>query len=42
MRKVSSGLNSLKSKAEKLDVDKLKAVATGLKKLSNLVDKVVA
>ena len=42
LKKVSSGLNSLKNKVEKLNVDKLKPVSADLKKLSDIVDKRVA
>lgn len=40
--KVPRGLNSLKSKANKLDVHKLKLTSTDLKKISDIVDKEVA
>ena len=39
---VPSGLNSLKKKGDDLDAEKLKNVHVGLKKLSVVVDKVVA
>ena len=39
--KVPSGLNSLKSKKDKLDVDMLKAVTADLKKSSDVVEKEV-
>ena len=37
LEKVPSGLNNLKSKVVKLDVDKLATVPTDLSKLSNVV-----
>ena len=40
--KVPRGLNSLESKVNKLDVHKLKLTSTGLKKVSDIVDKEVA
>ena len=39
---VPSGLNSLKKKGDDLNAEKLKNVHVGLKKLSVVVDKVVA
>ena len=38
MKKVSSGLNSLKNKVVKLDVDKLITVPVDLIKLSNIIN----
>ena len=38
IRKVLSGLHSLKIKVDKLDVNKLKLVPLDLKKLSDVVD----
>ena len=38
--KVSSDLNSLKRKVDDLDVDKLKTVPVGLKKLNDMVGKI--
>ena len=38
MKNVQSGLNSLKSKVDDLDVRKLKTVPVNLKKLSDIVD----
>ena len=38
MKNVQSGLNSLKSKLDDLDVRKLKTVPVNLKKLSDIVD----
>ena len=40
-KKVPIGLNSLKSKVDKLNVHKLKPAATDLKKSSQVVDKQV-
>ena len=40
-KKVLSGLDSLKSKVEDLDVGKLKTVPIDLKELSDIVDKKV-
>ena len=40
-KNVPKGLNSLKSKVDKLDVDKLQTVATDLRKISDAVDKEV-
>ena len=41
MEKVPRSLNSLQSKADKLDVHKLKSIHVDLNKLSNVVDNVV-
>ena len=38
MKKVSSGLSSLKNKVVKLDVDKLITVPVDLNKLSNIIN----
>ena len=38
MKNVQSGLNSLKSKVDDLDVRKLKTVPVDLKKLSDIID----
>ena len=37
LKNIPSGLNSLKSKADKLDVDKLETTPVDLRKLSNVV-----
>ena len=41
LEKVPTGLNRLKSKGDKLDVDKLIPVSINFKKLSDIVKKVV-